>query len=1017
MSIKNVLIVLLLSVVFVHYYRPSIKISGFWGKGNPLKPRKRLKLIYKLNYKHLNTNALKKLFVFIFFVISLILHTGLKGQGSTISRYNADFKTDSIQIGKLFQLARQADAKGDYQASLEYSQESLQLAKKIYGENQRILAGIYIAIGIQNKNLGKLNEAIDAYLKAEQNYLLNYGKNTPRLGFVYGNLGNIYKQKGNFADALKYHKQALVSYSYDPLTFNYNIDQANLSICSSYFLMKQYDTALGLIEKCINDTDEKLLWKYYDLNASIYNLKNENEKAKKNFLLSIRELIKQYGDDYYMLGYSYLNYAQFLIKTKEFETAKKYIDLARPIILDQTGEKGIDAFDLYYTAGGLYANQTFDSNSLVEFRKKKAGYLAKALDLYQDALIAVTSGFTNTDPAVNPQLQQCIFQPQCLKALRDKSSAYYQVAQLDEDDKEAMVEDLSNSLSAITLASDLLNKLRTEAINEDSKILISQLQNSTFINSVNIAAELYLQTGQKEYFETAFHNAERGKAASLMDNLTEQNAREVSLIPDSILKKEEDINLQLTFINEQIFEQSQKENIDTSLLEKYQSQLFLLEKEKNDLNLLLEEEYKEYYRLKYASDRISLDEIQTRLQGDEVILEYVFDIDNKTETNNLFLFLISKNDFELKKLPISSTTIQDIETLHSFLADPDYINISMQKYTGYLNSAYNLYKTLIEPVKDKIPNRIVTIIPDGKLSYIPFDALLYEKPEPNRINFRNLPYLIRKYTFNYSYSANLYLSNSQKKKETPHDLLAFAPGYQSNGNVADEEFNTLLPLTGITEEVENISKNIDAKILTGDEATESNFRKLYQGYDILHLAMHALLNDSLPMFSKLAFSPPPVVSENDDGWLSTLEIYNLHIKARLAVLSACNTGSGVLKEGEGVISLARGFFYAGCPSIIMTLWEIEDRSGAPIMDEFYRILSNGKKKPVALRMAKLKHLENADPLKAHPHFWLGYVTIGNTDAMYTSNDMYFFLIIVVIFIAVVIDQIIRHKKTRQDAGL
>ncbi|VAW20303.1 hypothetical protein MNBD_BACTEROID01-1187, partial [hydrothermal vent metagenome] len=109
--------------------------------------------------------------------------------------------------------------------------------------------------------------------------------------------------------------------------------------------------------------------------------------------------------------------------------------------------------------------------------------------------------------------------------------------------------------------------------------------------------------------------------------------------------------------------------------------------------------------------------------------------------------------------------------------------------------------------------------------------------------------------------------------------------------------------------------------------------------------------------------------------------------------------------------------YAGCPSVIMTLWEIEDRSGAPIMDEFYRILSNGKKKPVALRMAKLKHLENADPLKAHPHFWLGYVTIGNTDAMYTSNDMYFFLIIVVIFIAVVIDQIIRHKKTRRDAGL
>ncbi|NQU85480.1 MAG: CHAT domain-containing protein, partial [Mariniphaga sp.] len=131
------------------------------------------------------------------------------------------------------------------------------------------------------------------------------------------------------------------------------------------------------------------------------------------------------------------------------------------------------------------------------------------------------------------------------------------------------------------------------------------------------------------------------------------------------------------------------------------------------------------------------------------------------------------------------------------------------------------------------------------------------------------------------------------------------------------------------------------------------------------------------------------------------------------VLSACNTGSGQLREGEGVISLARGFFYAGCPSIVMTLWEVEDRSGAEIMGEFYRLLNAGKKKHEALRLAKLKHIENANPVTAHPHVWLCYVSIGNTDALNTSKDFYFFIAILLILIIILADQLNKNKKARK----
>jgi CHAT domain-containing protein len=209
-------------------------------------------------------------------------------------------------------------------------------------------------------------------------------------------------------------------------------------------------------------------------------------------------------------------------------------------------------------------------------------------------------------------------------------------------------------------------------------------------------------------------------------------------------------------------------------------------------------------------------------------------------------------------------------------------------------------------------------------------------------------------------------------------------------------------------------KYIKSKTFLGSTATESNFMKRYQDFDILHLAMHAIINDSLPMFSKLAFSPEADSTSASDGWLTTSEIYNLQLNSRLSVLSACNTGSGTLLDGEGVISLARGFLYAGCPSFVMTLWEVEDRSGAEIMGEFYRLLRAGKRTNQALRLSKLKHIESASPVTAHPHVWLNYVTIGKTDALYKGNDLYFFVIILIMLIGIIADQVIKMKKARKN---
>ena len=158
------------------------------------------------------------------------------------------------------------------------------------------------------------------------------------------------------------------------------------------------------------------------------------------------------------------------------------------------------------------------------------------------------------------------------------------------------------------------------------------------------------------------------------------------------------------------------------------------------------------------------------------------------------------------------------------------------------------------------------------------------------------------------------------------------------------------------------------------QATESNFKQFSGSHSLLHLTTHSLIDFENPEVSCLLFEQ--ATDSLEDGKLHTYELYNMKLSAQMAVLSACNTGIGKLQQGEGVMSLAHAFTYAGCPNVIMSLWQVNDHSTAQLMQHFYQNLADGKAKDVALREAKLSYLASADPLKASPHFWAGFVSIG-----------------------------------------
>ena len=269
------------------------------------------------------------------------------------------------------------------------------------------------------------------------------------------------------------------------------------------------------------------------------------------------------------------------------------------------------------------------------------------------------------------------------------------------------------------------------------------------------------------------------------------------------------------------------------------------------------------------------------------------------------------------------------------------------------------------------------------------------------MDFRSLSYLIYKFRVNYSYSATLLFTDKHNVNTSQRQLLAFAPTYENVGEINDDKFpsfrdysNYLVPLKFISEEIENICSIMESDRYEGFEATEEVFREQAPYYDILHLAMHTLINDENPMYSQLVFTLNNDTLEENDGLLNTYEIFNINLSARMVVLSACNTGYGKLRKGEGIMSLARGFIFAGVPSIIMTLWAVEDQSGSILMSEFYENLVSGQEIDAALREAKLQYLQNADQLGAHPYLWSGYVSIGATNPLVESHRLRYLIIAV-----------------------
>ncbi len=933
---------------------------------------------------------------------------------TTLTANIQSFKEDSLRSRMLYNKGVDLTREANYSAAIDTFKASLKIRKEIFGDSSNDVAIAHNALGVNYKNLGDFDKAIDHYLRAEKSYHNDYQNNELRIARLYNNIGNLYKNKINYPSALDYYNRAMEIYFKQPEVDLPGVADIYYNMANINYELSNYSKTLQIIEENLPRAYPDTKIYFLSLKAAALQELDETEKAYQSYLDAIKAAENYYSETNINVVFEYLNFATFLISANNFDRAEAVLNKAYGLFEKNEMEEGSILALYYKTRGSFYEYLNVNTRDLEDFRAQKSKNLEESIACYKKGLKALNFDMTAlSDSLVNAG--QSLSLTQSLEFLKMIADTYHQIAMVFEETKQKHYkQSLSCALDYYKVTSGLIRQARREIYSDESKIQLSALEEATFHNIIHTAYKAFKINEDPKIAQLAFSNADRMKSSSVFDRITDQMAKENSLIPDSLTEHEKSLNFQITSNNEKRYQLTSSEDPNPAQIARIDSVLFHLKKQREALNQYLEKNYSDFYQLKYSEEGTGIPGIQEKMKSDEAIIEYVLDETDSIPT--LYSFFITPQKSRFQKHPIDSAFLCSIEKTYRFMSNTDFLFTRQKDAKGFCMAAHYLYKKLIAPYDEQIKNKKITIIPDGKLNYLAFEALLESLPDTSsRILFNRLPYLIRSNTINYAYSANLLYKFQPASRKARNRILAFAPDYEPDTIKFEHDEIRLTPLPGIRREVNLISEEVKTRLFRGAEASEANFRKHSMDYDIIHLAMHAFINDSLPAFSRFAFSQNSKGdTRENDGWLNTADIYNLDLNARLTVLSACNTGSGKLQKGAGVMSLARGFLYAGCPSIVMTQWEVEDNAGTAIMSSFYKHLKKGEPVPEALRKAKLSYLEEANPRMAHPHYWLGYVSIGAPAPLYQSHDLYFFGLLILALLGIAIDQTLQISRRRHN---
>ncbi len=807
-----------------------------------------------------------------------------------------------------------------------------EMFKKL-GDDRR-LARHFVNIGNIYFRLDRFAENLEMLDRAEA--ILSRIDDQKSLCWVYVNRAVVLTGLNKADDAFKNYAIArrLATENDMPLL----VSQCDYNVCYLYFLQGQYTKALEMlnaVRKHMKECGDR--W-----HSALCNLDQSEIYLELNMHHDAIELAEEAYTGFESLGMTY-EMAKAVVFTgiahnhlHNYGKALEFFDRSRAMFKEQGNEVWLSLIDLYqgivYFQTGRYyegldlarkAYQFFSKSGL----KTKATYaqlLVARLHLqlgnldqaWTEARIAAETQGEAAVPWLGYQIQYVIGDILARRGETAEARAAF---------RKAVVE---------------LEILRTN-------IHVDELRMTFLKDKLKIYEALVrsgLEIGDPESLREAFEAVEHAKSRTLVDLLANNisavhpNRESDSDLVEYLRTIREELNWYYTRINleEQKASRRSGRTVQTLLDE--------VHKREHQLVKLLRQvsaEQTEYVTLQRVTTS-SLEEIQEKIPPDAVLVEFYM-VDDR-----VIAFAITRDGFQV---------FPDVAMESALRASFDLLRFQLTKFNlgaGYLEKfgpklldatkehLHDLYLELVLPIQSALEGRrSIIFVPHGFMHYFPFHAL-----------FDGERYLIDDYEISYAPSATIYRTCAPANAHPGGDPLIIGVPDVRAPRILDE-----------VRDIESVLKN--ATVLVGPNATADRFREFSEAARTIHIASHGAFRSDNPMFSSIQLG---------DTWLSLFDIYNLKTSAELVTLSGCGTGMSKIVGGDEMVGLVRGFLYAGARSLVVSLWDVHDRTTAELMKSFYSNLAAGKSRWESLRSAVIA-LKEKHP---HPYYWAPFVGIGSS---------------------------------------
>lgn len=611
-----------------------------------------------------------------------------------------------------------------------------------------------------------------------------------------------------------------------------------------------------------------------------------------------------------------------------------------------------------------------------------------AIQQLQQGLFVLDSELEADNIFANPDLDRAFISYELIVLLQEKGELLYG----------RYPEAAEDILPTYRLAIQAVDSLRLLYESDASKLLLSRNVKDLFTVAVALIEQAYRQSRDPDLMAEAFLYMEKSKSLVLLENL--RKWRDIRLLRQrqqgaassftTLLEEEKQIKRDMVLLRRAIFDlrYNSAEGTSATRLPELEQALQQASARYAEIRQEMARESPDYYRASYEQQLVSLHQMQQYLQDRprSALITYCL-------TDSLgFSMLVSTDTAILFALAPPAQWRPAFATYNRTLEDRQAGPLQPQYFQDYTAAAAALYQYLLAPQVQKLAGDIgrLYIVPDNVLGFLAFEALLTSYPRLASPTYHpdSLAYLIEEYAIAYGYSATLLLESliPRPRMQSRSELKnygGFAPVFsdQREARAISSDCSTdYLPMLPYSREcVEANQALLGGQIYLGDKATVDNFRADALKYRILQLSTHACVDEEDALFNVLYFY---------DTTLATYEIFDISLAADLIILSACETGRGDLLQGEGIMSLSRAFYYAGCPNVVTSLWPADDHTTKELTVSFSNYLYNGLEKDEALRRAKLDFLTSDNRLGSDraPVFWATFVLVGNQEALSLSGE-------------------------------